>query len=249
MRDALCTIAVPSFNQGRYLEEALTSIFAQNIPLEVYVLDGGSRDNSLEIIQRFAPQLAGWRSHDDNGQAASINEGLFQGHAPYVAWLNSDDYYLADELKSGLAKLVQALEDNPAAPMAYGRAVNFHEATQTQSDVWVEPFDEKRLATRCIISQPATLMRRTAFEAVNGVDSSYYMAMDYELWWKLYKRFGAPVFVDDMIAVNRDHADTKTNLNRLLNNTEAMRLIQKYHGHVPWRWHLAQAYTRWLKHG
>ncbi|MCX8018772.1 MAG: glycosyltransferase, partial [Rhodocyclaceae bacterium] len=81
----LVTIAVPSFNQGRYLETALASIFAQEVPVEVFVLDAGSTDGSVAIIQRWSKRLAGWRSHPDAGQAAAINEGIAQGRAPYVA--------------------------------------------------------------------------------------------------------------------------------------------------------------------
>lgn len=89
MTAPLVTIAVPSFNQGPFLDDALASIFQQKIPVEVYVLDGGSSDNSLEIIRKWELRLAGWRSHADDGQAAAINEGIAQGSAPYVCWLNS----------------------------------------------------------------------------------------------------------------------------------------------------------------
>ena len=116
----LVTVAVPSFNQGRFLDEALTSIFQQEVPVEVFVLDGGSADNSLEVIRKWEHRLAGWRSHTDDGQAAAINEGIAQGRAPYVCWLNSDDWFLP----GGLAKLVSELETHPEAPAAYGRAWN-----------------------------------------------------------------------------------------------------------------------------
>jgi glycosyltransferase involved in cell wall biosynthesis len=78
----LITIAVPSLNQDRYLADALTSIFDQRLPVEDFVADGGSSDGSLEIIKKFAPQLAGWRSHPDAGQAAAINECIARGRAP-----------------------------------------------------------------------------------------------------------------------------------------------------------------------
>src|SRR5215204_1618297 len=79
----IVTIAVPSYNQGRFLQEALTSIFDQGLPVEVFVADAGSTDCSLNIIKTFESRLAGWRSHADRGQAAAINEGIASGHAPY----------------------------------------------------------------------------------------------------------------------------------------------------------------------
>src|SRR5258706_345707 len=87
----IVTIAVPSYNQGRFLQDALTSIFDQGLPVEVFVADAGSTDESVDVVKKFESRLAGWRSHADRGQAAAINEGVASGHAPYVGWLNSDD--------------------------------------------------------------------------------------------------------------------------------------------------------------
>lgn len=243
MVEPLVTIAVPSFNQGRFLDEALTSIFKQQIPIEVFVLDAGSSDNSQEIIRKWSYQLAGWRSHADAGQAAAINEGVAQGCAPYVCWMNSDDWFLPD----GLAKLVSALVMHPEVPAVYGRSWNVSQKTGRRYPVWVEPFKEPRLALRNIISQPATLIRRSAWETVGGVDATLHMAMDYDLWWRLFKQVGPLQFLDEFVAVNREHADTKTKTQRRLHYQEAMKVVRKHHGHVPLKWWLAQPYAVWLK--
>lgn len=241
--DPLVTIAVPSFNQGRYLGEALASLFQQDVPVEVFVADGGSTDNSVEVIRHWESRLAGWRSHRDGGQAAAINESIAKGRAPYVCWLNSDDWLLPQ----GLARLLDALDQHPAAPAAYGRSWNVVDETQSKRPVWVEPFNEQRLALRCIVSQPATLIRRTAWEAVGGVDESLHMAMDYDLWWRLYKAFGPLHFVDAFVAANREHADTKTKTKRRLHYREAIQVVRKHHGHVPLKWWLAQPYAVWFR--
>lgn len=243
MAAPLVTIAVPSYNQGRFLDEALQSIFAQDLPVEIYVTDGGSTDDSIDIIRHHADRLAGWRSHRDGGQAAAINEGIANGSAPYVAWLNSDDLLERDALK----RLLHALESAPAAPAAYGKVWNYVEASGTRKPVWVEPFSERRLALRCIVSQPGTLMRRKAWEAVGGLDGNLRMAMDYDLWWRLYRGFAPLVFVDEFVAVNRDHLDTKTNTQRVLHYREAMDIVRKYYGRVPLKWWLAQPYAIWIK--
>ena len=237
------TIAVPSYNQGRFLQDALTSIFDQGLPVEAFVADAGSTDCSLDVIKTFETRLVGWRSHADRGQAAAINEGIARGTAPYVGWLNSDDTLLG----GGLKRLVDALERQPHAPAAYGKVWNYVEATGARQPVWVEPFSERRLALRCIVSQPGTLMRRSAWEAVGGLDDSLRMAIDYDLWWRLYKNFAPLEFVDEFVALNRDHADTKTNTQRQLHYREAMAIVRKYHGRVPLKWWLAQPYAVWLK--
>jgi GT2 family glycosyltransferase len=237
------TVAVPSFNQGRYLEQALASIYAQELPVEVYVCDAGSTDGTLEVIRKWEPRLAGWRSNADSGQSAAVNEGIARGTAPFVCWLNSDDWLLP----GGLARLAAALEAEPSAPMAYGRTWNFDDETQRMDPVFVRRFDERLMAQLNLVSQPGTLIRRSAWEAVGGVDETLHMAMDYDLWWRLYRQLAAPVFVDAFVAVNREHRSTKTSSKRRLHYREAMAVVRKHYGRVPLKWWLAQPYAVWYR--
>lgn len=239
----LVTVAVPSFNQGRYLNDALESIFAQSVAVEVFVMDGGSTDNSVEVIKKWAPLLAGWRSEADDGQAVAINEAVAQGSAPYVCWLNSDDWLL----DGGLQTLIAPLQAEPEVAFAYGRAWNVSDPSGKVAPVWVRPFDQRAMAVRCLVSQPATLIRRSAWERVGGLDESLHMAMDYDLWWRLFNAFGEPCFVDCYVAVNRDHDQTKTNAARRLHYQEAMSVVRRHYGSVPVKWWLAQPYAVWYR--
>ena len=240
----LVTVAVPSFNQGRYLEQALESIFAQGVPVEVFVADGGSTDNTVEVIRRFEPRLAGWRSNADAGQSAAINEAIARGTAPFVCWLNSDDWWLP----GGLAKLLAALEADVNAPMAYGRVRNHDEASGAQRRNYeVHAFSERLMAQVNLVAQPATLIRRSAWEAVDGLDAGLHMAMDYDLWWRLYRRLGPPRFVDEPLAVNRVHAGTKTSTKRREHYLEAMAVVRRHYGRVPLKWYLAWPYAVWWR--
>ena len=229
------TVAVPSLNQGNFLNVALESIFAQDVPVEVFVLDGGSTDNSLAIIRQWEGRLAGWRSGPDRGQASAINEGIAKGTAPCVCWLNSDDFFLP----GGLKELLAGLEQDADCPAAYGRAWNVDRGGKKIRPYWTAPFSRHHLANRCFISQPATLIRRTAWEQVGGLDENLRMAMDYDLWWRLYLRFGPLQYVDAFVAANRRHDDTKTTVNREEHYREAMRLVKRYYGRIPLKWYLA----------
>jgi GT2 family glycosyltransferase len=131
--------------------------------------------------------------------------------------------------------------------MAYGRVWNHFDSRGMRSPVFVRAFSERWMAQLNIVSQPGTLVRRAAWDAVGGVDESLRMAMDYDLWWRLYRRFGAPVFVDAFVAVNREHGATKTNTQRSLHYREAMGIVKKHYGRVPLKWWLAQPYAVWYR--
>jgi len=230
------TIAVPSLNQGDFLNDTLESIFSQGVFVEVFVLDAGSTDHSVEVIRTWESKLAGWRSGADRGQAAAVNEGISRGTAPYVCWLNSDDYFLP----SGLATLVQALEKAQDVPAVYGRSWNVDVKGNKIKPYWTAPFSPVHLANRCFISQPATLIRRKAWEKAGGLNENLKMAFDYDLWWRLYLQLGPLEYIDAFVAANRRHDDTKTTINRHQHYKEAMQLVKRYYGRIPLKWYLAR---------
>jgi len=100
---------------------------------------------------------------------------------------------------------------------------------------------------RCIISQPATLIRRTAWVAAGGLVPLLHMSMDYDLRWRLFKSGSSLKFIDTYTAINREHDDTKTNTKRRQHYREAMSVVRKHYGRVPLKWLLAQPYAVWFK--
>ena len=100
----LVSIITPSFNQAQFLEEAMRSVLEQDYPnLEYWVIDGKSKDGSLELIKRYSDRLTGWVSEKDKGQADGINKGIERSKGEIVAWLNSDDRYLPGAVRNAVA--------------------------------------------------------------------------------------------------------------------------------------------------
>src|SRR2546426_12347701 len=94
------TIVTPSYNQGRFLEQTIQSVIGQQYPnLEYIVMDGGSTDNSVEIIRKYEDQLAFWVSEKDEGQSAAINAAFAKSTGEILGWVNSDDMYLPGTLE------------------------------------------------------------------------------------------------------------------------------------------------------
>lgn len=237
------TVAVPSLNQGVFLEQALASIAKQDMPVEIMLADGGSTDDTPGVIERWRDKLAWLRSGSDNGQAAAINEAIGQGTAPYVCWLNADDTYLPN----GLAMLADFLDKHPDVPAVYGRVWNTDEQGRPITPYWTSPFSEWRLAQYCFISQPGTLIRREVWESVGGVDEGLHLAMDYDLWWKILRRYGPMAYVPEFVATNRVHGRTKTSSQRREHYLEAMKTVKRYTGHVPLKWYLAWPWAVWIR--
>ena len=104
------SIVVPSFNQGNYLEETFRSIIGQGYPcVEIIVMDGGSTDNSVDVIKKYEKYITYWQSQKDNGQSDAINSGFRKATGDYVTWLNSDDVLLP----GALLNIAKTIEKHP----------------------------------------------------------------------------------------------------------------------------------------
>jgi glycosyltransferase involved in cell wall biosynthesis len=172
------SIVVPSLNQGRYIGESLESILCQEgQEVELFVLDGGSCDQSLEIIRRYSDRIAFWRSHPDAGQASAINEGFRQATGDVLAWLNSDDLYTP----GGLEQVSRALEADLSEPaVCYGTCEMFREGSTLREVRAALPFDRERLRVTDFLDQPSVFWTRTAWELVGPLDETLHYAFDWD---------------------------------------------------------------------
>jgi len=179
----LVTIVTPSYNQVSYLEGTIRSVLEQDYPnIEYMVIDGGSTDGSLEIIQRYAQRLAYWVSEPDCGQTDAINKGFNRAKGEVLAWLNSDDVYRP----GAVAEAVRYLHDHPQAGMVYGNADYVDDAGQVIGWFPAAQTDYKRLRRGYVhIPQQAMFFRSRLWRMVGPLDPTFYFAMDYDLWVRI----------------------------------------------------------------
>jgi glycosyltransferase involved in cell wall biosynthesis len=203
----LVSIVTPSYNQGRFLDATIQSVLAQDYPnLEYLVVDGGSTDESLEVIKRYAHRLAWWVSEPDRGQTDAINKGFGRARGEILAWLNSDDVYLPGTVSQAVA----FLQAHPDAGMVYGDAhfidwrgavIGRFPAAQT---------DYRKLRRGYVhIPQQASFFRASLWRQVGPLDPSFFFAMDYDLWVRLAAH-ARLVYVPKMWASFRLHGQGKT---------------------------------------
>lgn len=239
-------IAVPSLNQGRYLAAALESLLTQTgVIVRVAVMDGGSTDDTADVLSGFRDRLAWCRMAPDNGQTAAINEGidrlarLFPA-ASFVGWLNADDIMLPE----GLQRLADALDRQPAWVAVAGRAHLLSDAGAVVGEIATAPFEPGVFDRMCTISQPATLVRREAWQAIGGLDETLHMCFDYDLWWRLAAKGPIGYLNAAAVAASRDHASTKTRTRRAEYFREGMAVVHRHTGRVPWHWCISEALER-----
>jgi len=223
------SIIVPSFNQARFLGEALESIFRQGYPrLEVVVMDGGSSDESMAIIQSYESRLKYWQSQPDGGQSAAINAGVQHCTGDLVAWLNSDDFYWGDSLWT----VGRAYITFPGHGLYIGNGFRFPERENR-----LVPFCDKHMALNRTaltqgldyILQPSTFFARSAWHEVNGLDPSLRFCMDWDIILRIARRYPA-VLINEFLAVSREYGETKTSTGGMRRALEIIRVVQAHSG-------------------
>lgn len=199
------TIITPSFNQGDYIEETILSIINQEYPnLEYIIIDGGSTDNTVEIIKKYEKQITYWVSEKDSGQSNAINKGLKFATGDIVNWINSDDLLLPGSLTT----IAQKFNENPDAIMIHGRIAYFG-----SSNYYSQNLPEKNLKTRyaahICMPQPACFFKMQLIKEQGLLDESLHFSMDTDLYMRAALNYEI-IQINDVLAKFRLHATSKS---------------------------------------
>ncbi len=204
----LVSIVTPSFNQGKYLERTIQSVLSQTgVDLEYIVVDGGSSDDSIDIIKRYSKRIAWWVSEKDNGQTDAINKGFGHAHGDILAWLNSDDTYQP----CALAEAAAYLKDHPGSGAVYGEANFIDDDDRVIGKFAAAQTDLSRLRRGYVhIPQQSFFFRAELWKKVGPLDPAFYFAMDYDLWVRLAGTTTLDYLPGHVWANFRLHQDAKT---------------------------------------
>lgn len=218
------TIVTPSYNQGQFLEETIRSVLLQGYPnLEYIIIDGGSTDNSVEIIKKYAPWLSYWVSEKDSGQTEAINKGFARSTGQIMGWVNSDDLLVKDALyKLGCVY-------KPGIHWWHGEAQQMlADRTIITFPKYIDKVNHSYLLhARLIIPQIATYWTRELWNKVGASLNSFNMAMDYDLWLR-FSAYAPAHLLNDVLGIYRTHDMAKTGtssgLSSYLDEVDSVRL-------------------------
>jgi len=204
------TVITPNYNQGRFIERAICSVLDQGYDnLEYFVIDGGSTDDSVEIIRLYEDELAGWASEPDAGPAEAMNKGLKWATGDIVAFLPSDDIFLPGALTEAVKRMTA--DDAPQWVVGQCNLINESDQMKTVSQTR-SPWSLASFLMHDSGSLPlaASFLSRKLMDAHGCFDAQMYRGFDYEYWCRLLASGLSPEVIPQVVAARREQAGSRS---------------------------------------
>lgn len=220
------SVVTPSYNQGQFIEETIRSVLQQDYPnLEFIVIDGGSTDNTLEVIKNYEPWLAYWESEPDRGQSHAINKGIEKASGELLLWLNADDLVLPGAFK----KVVKLFCNNQDLALIVGQAILIDSESLDIGKInsYFLTWEEAVTNPQNSIRQISTFFRRNLFDKYGGIDESLHLSMDSDILIR-FTQYHLPLVIDDYLTAFRVHPQAKSYKDILSSYKESDRVRKKY---------------------
>ena len=202
----LVSIVTPSYNQGIFLKRTINSVLNQDYPnIEYIVMDGGSEDGSLDILESYKDSFQ-WISEPDRGQTHAINKGFARARGTILGYLNSDDILYP----GAVSTVVEQFHKNPEVDMFYGKADYIDKEDEKIGVYNTDVYSFERNMFDCCICQPASFWRKRVADIVGKFDEDLNYAMDYDYWLRMDRAGGRILHIPDILAASRRYEGTKT---------------------------------------
>jgi len=216
------SIVTPSYNQGNFIEKTINSIFNQNYEnFEHIIIDGGSTDNTIEIIKCY--KHLKWISEKDSGQANALNKGFALATGDIFAWLNSDDYFEANIFST----VSEYFNNHPDCDFLYGDITYVNKNNEKLFEINGDEINyDSLLRNPDLIRQPSFFWRKEKFYEFGGINESLNLVFDYELFLKFTKA-KKPCYLNKNFSYYRIYEETKTHSNRKKQAIEILKVMLK----------------------
>ena len=236
------SIVTPSYNQADFIEETIRSVLLQGYPnLEYIIIDGGSSDASVAIIQKYAPWLHFWISEPDNGQTQAINKGFSHSTGQIMAWLNSDDFYAPN----ALFEVAKTFHQNQTLWVA-----GITNRIDTQGNLiragkkrWEQTHELWYVGS--LFPQPGVFWQRELWNRTGAaLDESLQYTFDYDFWMRITQHQVFPTWLNEHVANFRLHQSSKSSMDQLKFMPERNIVYKRY---PPKQFPLKTRFTIWKR--
>jgi glycosyltransferase involved in cell wall biosynthesis len=220
------SVITPNYNLDKYLEKTILSVIGQHYPnLEYIIIDGGSTDNSVDIIKKYEHQLAYWVSEKDNGQSHAINKGFERATGDIFAWLNSDDLYMPNILNY----IVESVKKNGSG-IYFGECIHFKEDNELHS--WgSKVYDTSKNSTLeqiDFIIQPSSFWTKEVWKKNKNLNDNIHYGFDWE-WFLRAKKNKINFFpLEKCLSLYRFHSLHKSSNGGDIRQKELLNIYKDY---------------------